>query len=274
MESVHFENVKVGWAVGAGVIRKTIDGGVNWLPQSSPINNDFHSVYFLDTNSGWIVGWYGTILRTTNGGTTWMLQASSTTRNLSSVRFANANVGWTVGDSGTILKTTNGGTSWITQVSGTIRNLKSVIYTDANNGWAVGSSGTILKTTNGGSQWTAQPSGTTKNLNSVYFVDVNNGWALGDSGAIVKYSSGVPILFQMSPLENHFGKFSYQLTSPSRISAIIYDLHGNRVAKLFDGNQQAGYHEFEVPRQMPSLENYILDFQTNGNHKAVRLQGR
>jgi hypothetical protein len=47
---------------------RTTNGGVTWTEQTSGATNIFYSVFFTDTNNGWVVGVGGTILRTTNGG--------------------------------------------------------------------------------------------------------------------------------------------------------------------------------------------------------------
>ena len=72
---------------------------------------DIFSIYFVDANNGYAVGWTK-VLKTINGGANWTIQSSGisgTYDNLSSVFFLNANTGFTVGYKGRILKTTNGG---------------------------------------------------------------------------------------------------------------------------------------------------------------------
>jgi hypothetical protein len=68
-----------------------------------------YSIYFTDSNTGWVVGSYGTIIKTTNGGTNWFSQNSGTTNVLYSVYFIDSNTGWAVGSNGTVLRTSNGG---------------------------------------------------------------------------------------------------------------------------------------------------------------------
>jgi photosystem II stability/assembly factor-like uncharacterized protein len=80
-------------------------------------------VYFIDSSTGYAVGWNGTILKTINAGTNWTKLSSGTSNNLMSVCFTDANTGYAVGASGTILKTVNGGTNWTLQTSGAIGDL-------------------------------------------------------------------------------------------------------------------------------------------------------
>ena len=51
------------------------------------------STFFVDNNTGWIVGSGGFIKKTTNAGDEWILQNSGTTSTLKSVQFVNQNTG-------------------------------------------------------------------------------------------------------------------------------------------------------------------------------------
>jgi hypothetical protein len=88
-----------------GDILKTTDGGISWNSQTSGTGTLLNSVYFLDEDTGWVVGSGGTILKTINGGATWETQSSGAQHSLSSIYFIDNNTGWTVGGGGTILKT-------------------------------------------------------------------------------------------------------------------------------------------------------------------------
>ena len=80
-----------------------------WIQQPSPTTNLLRSVCFIDENTGFIVGEFGTILKTTNGGTTWTSISSGTGNTLYSVKFPDATTGYIAGDNGTIMKTADGG---------------------------------------------------------------------------------------------------------------------------------------------------------------------
>ena len=87
----------------------------NPLPQG----NSLYDVEFLDENTGWAVGYYGTILSTDNGGVNWEIHPMSTKKNLNSICFIDDNKAWIVGNEGLILHTNNGGLNWMEQTSGT-----------------------------------------------------------------------------------------------------------------------------------------------------------
>jgi photosystem II stability/assembly factor-like uncharacterized protein len=199
LNSVHFENVTNGWAVGdSGTILRTTNGGENWSTQSSGTIINLNDVTFIDENIGWAVGENGIILKTTNSGVSWTQQTIGPMGPLYGVCFIDANNGWAVGceyDSlswclAMILQTTNGGTTWNSQTSGTTASLSSVSFTDVNTGTAVGSGGTILRTTNGGTTWNLQLSGTYFDLAGVSNIDTNNGFVVGYYSEWPHYYSG------------------------------------------------------------------------------------
>ncbi|MDH3268778.1 MAG: YCF48-related protein, partial [Ignavibacteria bacterium] len=152
-----------------------------WTNQNPvPDGNDLWSTFFIDDNTGWIVGSNGFIIKTTNAGLDWTQQTSGTTLTLMSVQFINQTSGWICGEDGLILKTTDAGQSWFELTSGTSELLSDLHFVDINTGWAVGFNETIIKTTNGGSSWNFQASDTSFNLRSVDFIDEFIGYAVGE----------------------------------------------------------------------------------------------
>ena len=91
-----------------------------WYQQNSGTTANLNSVHFEDVNNGWAVGDSGTIIYTSDGGTTWQKQVSGTILNLSDIFFTDSKHGWTVGydkfsekKKGMLLHTSNGGINWI-----------------------------------------------------------------------------------------------------------------------------------------------------------------
>jgi photosystem II stability/assembly factor-like uncharacterized protein len=155
--------------------------------------NDLWSTFFVDDNTGWIVGSNGFIKKTTNAGVDWIEQISGTILTLKSIQFVNQNTGWICGERGLILKTTDGGTNWDSLVSGTTEHLSDIDFCDVNTGYVVGFGGTILKTIDGGLSWAGLSSGTTNDLYSLDFVDTFIGYAAGkvtDTSSVIKTTDG------------------------------------------------------------------------------------
>ena len=220
MNSIYCIDANSAITVGAGgIILRTFNGGTNWISQNSGTTQTLSSVYFSNSNVGWVVG-SNLILKTINGGTNWISQNSGVTNSLTSIFFVNANIGWIVGYGGIILKTINGGTNWISQNSGTFRALRSVFFTDANTGWAVGDWGTILKTVTGGVTNIYTSSNQTPYQYSLY----NN----------------YPNPFNPST------KIKFDIPKSSYVKLIVYDILGREIQTLVNEKLDVGSYEVDL----------------------------
>ncbi len=206
---IHFINEQVGWVVGlrqgAGSnvgpnrIYKTTNAGRNWTLQiptngvpSAP-NAALNGVFFINDQTGWVVGEGGTILKTINGGTTWTAQRSTTRITLHAVHFVNPLQGFAVGgtfESAMILATNDGGTTWRRQLAPSDDILYSVFALSPQVCYAVGQGGTILATKNGGVTWENQESGTTDDLLTIAFASPVQAFIGGVYGKILTTKNG------------------------------------------------------------------------------------
>jgi photosystem II stability/assembly factor-like uncharacterized protein len=199
LNDVYFTDSNVGYAVGDGVILKTIDGGENWIIQDDS-GWYLSSVHFPSPDIGYAVGNGYTILKTINGGNDWITLAYLPVggAHLTSVYFKDIDNGFIVSEgnqsnSGEIQQTIDGGESWTT-VLNTDMPLFSIFFITELIGYAVGTGGTIIKTMDGGSNWNFQASGFTGGLRDVYFADIDTGFVVGgafwNNGAILKTTDG------------------------------------------------------------------------------------
>lgn len=173
------------------LVRSNVFSQSNWLfSEPVPTSNNLNSLYFLDDNTGWFAGDFGTILKTTNGGATNFSQQYITSDNLNSIFFIDSNTGWTAGAAGRIFKTANGGTIWVAQSSSTSNVLNSISFANADTGWAVGFNNTILKSPDGGSTWTLQSTGLNETWNSVSCTSTMDCYAVGSNGKIIFTTDG------------------------------------------------------------------------------------
>lgn len=87
-----------------------------WIPLINGLGNQLNSVFFTDSQTGYIAG-NGTILKTSDGGDSWTKTINSD-NNFFSVYFTDATTGYVTGGffEGFILKTTDGGSSWSTLI--------------------------------------------------------------------------------------------------------------------------------------------------------------
>lgn len=196
LQGVQMLSANVIWISGYnGSIFKTIDGGANWIDQSTGGQNLF-DIAASDTNNGWVVGNEGRTAKTINGGASWLARNPGTTQKLRGVKMVGANTVWAVGFSGTIVRSTNGGINWVQQPSLVDDILSDITVPVPSVAWAVGFDdfstvgGFILKTENAGASWFKQPTPAVGDLNGVSAADTNVAWAVGSNGRILKTVSG------------------------------------------------------------------------------------
>ena len=138
------------------------------------LSPSFIDATFVDAETGWAVGTFGTVMKTEDRGETWRMQTTGTTAPIRSVHFLDRNTGWAVGAQGVALFTKDGGETWeLTEAppldpelaagKKTIEdpeddfveraNLLGVRFDDPSNGWAVSSLSVVYRSTDGGATW-------------------------------------------------------------------------------------------------------------------------
>jgi len=148
------------WSIDSTVLLTTANGGLNWSSKNIGTLRHPREIVFVNNDTAFIVGSFGSILRTMDGGNTW--EASYQNGNdYMGVFFTTENTGYVVALDGEISMTENCGDNWTVLNSGTDKQIRSVFFTDINTGYVSGSDGIILKTTNSGSQL--------KELNQPYY---------------------------------------------------------------------------------------------------------
>lgn len=156
--------------------------------QQVPTNSNAYltSVFFIDSNTGFIGGINGFLSKTTDGGSSWTMQdpgfASPFVRDLS---FINAETGYLCGDAGFIKKTTNGGTSWFSLITNTIAGIYGVDAVDEFNVYASVTDGTILRSSNGGGNFQTV-SVSANQLLTIDFSSRDTGYTAGQGGVVYK----------------------------------------------------------------------------------------
>lgn len=176
----------------------------SWQIVSSPVNENFVSICFLDESNGWIISETGTIVSTSDAGNIWET-ISYPDVHFRSIHFSDSDhgciVGWqeTPADSSLILTTFDGGENWIMVDHFRVNRLNDVFFINNNIGWAVGSYtyedwilNCCLYTSDGGQSWGQQSSITVVDaeLYGVHFRDENTGQACGYDGAFFLTNNG------------------------------------------------------------------------------------
>lgn len=210
VSSVYFINDQTGWLASDdkynykkkaneiyNLIAKSTDGGQTWVQKTTPGGN---SIFFIDQNTGWVVGNNGSIRKSSDGGETWTTISAGVTSNLNSVRFKNINLGAICGDNGTVLITTDGGQTWILRITNINENLNSIIFKDENSLWCAGNNGIILESNNLGINWIVHNGLTDKNLKCLTKKPDNSIFIAGEKGSMLSYSAGT------NPAQPYFSK--------------------------------------------------------------------
>ena len=182
---------------GGKFVVKTSDGGNNWIVQDSiPYGN--HSVFFIDTNTGYCVGASGIIRKTTNGGNIWtdLIDVTNLVAGLTSVYFVSIDTGFVVGMSensnGIIFKTTDAGKKWTYQDSINTGGFTNVFFPNKINGYIVSGfnpGNYFLITHDCGNSWIKLID---NNLagGSVFFTNSDTGFMVGYGGFIAQTTTG------------------------------------------------------------------------------------
>lgn len=168
-----------------------------WVVKATDTYGSRWGLYFINTDTGFAVGYAGNINKTTNGGASWQSLNTPTSTNLMDITFINDTVGFIAGgmwgNMGEILKTTNGGNTWSKYITTTAHTLNAICFSTPTTGFAAGgdmTSHVILRTTNGGNTWTTLKSGIGFGINDITFVNATTGYAAGSNGQIIKTING------------------------------------------------------------------------------------
>ncbi len=205
LSGIHFIDRYTGWTCGSnGTIRKTTDGGFNWINQDFLFDTRFYSVYFKNDLTGYVSGgnenYRSLLLKTSNGGTNWTRIYTSLT-NFSEIEeqyWLNEATAW-FGGPYTLLKTTNSGESFIDmyQYVPPPYAVLGIYFLDNNTGWISGNDGSghnIYKTTNGGFNWVFQDNPASPfafpQINDIKFISKDTGWTTALVGYILKTTNG------------------------------------------------------------------------------------
>jgi len=243
---VNFINANTGFAGGgyidvAGVIWKTIDGGMIWTADdysAEPI----YDIFIKNQNSIIAAG----------GDFEYGPQTC---------------------------KSSDAGQSWTYELLNLFGQTYSLDFRTSAEGWmALGYSRTWAVSNDSGLNWTAIPTNDTSDYYAISFPDSLHGYAFGSGGSIMKYDPTITAV-QMSGSklpEDHLLKQNYPnpfnpvsnlgfgISEFGFVSLIVYDVLGNIVATLVNQRKSPGIYEVEFDGRGFSSGIYFYRLSVNG----------
>lgn len=184
---MYFKDTVNGLAIGGalgGLVVRTTDGGVNWVPVNNPAGPSLTRIYGNGDNL-MVGGETGVILTSSDFGDNWLLKGVVPLTTLNTVQAVSENVIYTAGHNAVVIKSTDSGNTWETNYAkaGNIAtNIMGLYFLNENIGYAGHTYGMVSKTTDGGATWSQSiPDTSSASIvyNDLYFLDENNGYAVG-----------------------------------------------------------------------------------------------
>lgn len=187
---IDFPSASTGFAVGGGskgYVYKTTNAGDSWVKADSMGSGSNFAVEFINTQTGFVLGFNGEIFRTSNSGSNWSVFNSGVSFRLNSIHFINSLTGFTCGGDAIqkLLKTTDAGLNWSQVYSTTGSSFNHITFINTTTG-LISAKG-ILKTTDGGVSWIQKIAGSTlPNFHRITFASLNIAYAYAAYGRFFK----------------------------------------------------------------------------------------
>ncbi|WP_215225324.1 YCF48-related protein [Echinicola shivajiensis] len=216
LTGIHWVNDDVGYISGDQIILKTIDGGLSWFEQESPVDGKMLALDFFNNDMGLIVGEGGLVFRTINGGDQWDLVSIGHSEDLNSVQYLTENKVYIVGDAGTVFLSDDSGQTWTFQNIGFTADLNAMHFYNLDTGYLATSDAKVLRTVDSGNNWTQINTPVSNPLNDIVFVNDTTGYIVGDAGTILKsIDAGLSWTFIQSGTEFNYNRVDFHDTNPN-----------------------------------------------------------
>jgi len=168
-----------------------------WTKQNSNTLSWLQDVYFLNEQTGWIVGSGGAYLITKDGGKTWKKEKVFTEDVIRQVHFTDDQTGWLLCERDVyalganspsyLLKTTNGGAYWerIEFTDNQRKRITKFFFADNGAGLAIGEAGAFFAMKDDKKTWKSLPSPSRYLMFDGIFTDDLHGVVVGAGGSIL-----------------------------------------------------------------------------------------
>lgn len=313
---IYFFDANTGIAIGRKTINynsfiaRTTNAGNNWteIVATTANENELHSQYWFNSNTGWISG-RNTLLFSTNGGLNFtnlfsnVPPTSNGQNELLCITFVNQQTGWIGGsnlDNKNLYITTNGANNWTFQYNpastNTYPQINDVRFMTQDSGWAIHgtpATGAIMFTTNAGINWVTEE-GSSNWFNSISIYNRSKAWC-GASGGKIWYAlldqfngissnnneiPGKFMLYQNYP--NPFNpetkiKFLIPLNKGGGFSRgmytklTVYDILGREITTLVNQNLKPGTYEITWDRSIYTSGVYFYKLTVGSFTETKRM---
>jgi photosystem II stability/assembly factor-like uncharacterized protein len=151
---------------------------------SGSASDVLYNYYFLNDNTGFVVGANAMIKKTTDNGESWTKILSPSTSQFYDIDFINANTGFIAGAGypGILLKSIDGGSSWNISNSFGSSGFKCIKFFDELTGLLATESGEIYRTSDGGNSWNMVDNSLYYSFGSITIKNTTTAFATGSSG--------------------------------------------------------------------------------------------
>jgi len=280
MNCIFFADDQLGWIGGSGIY-KTINGGLTWqkcvLDSTGFENYPVYDFNFYDKNFGYACGGRvdvaGVIWKTTNAGESWSSVGLSPDQIFDVYVFDSLNAVTLSGDPELFytvanLRTTDAGVTWKYDSLPIFGIAYAIDFLNDNEGFAAAGF-QFLKTIDGGKSWDAEMVIDSLTIFDLQFVNEYTGYACGENGALLKFTSfrkpqvTKPTFELMQNYPNPFSRkttieftvLSPDFDTPTNAKLKLYDVLGNEIAVIYEGEFFWGKYGFEFN---PGKQNLIL----------------
>jgi photosystem II stability/assembly factor-like uncharacterized protein len=174
------------------------------IVQQDKSRGDLNTVFFANSDDGWIGGDNGLVSRTSDGGRSWTQTSLGTKDAVNDIYFRGEEKGYALAGE-RVFSTLDGGQAWreerILRVEDFGRakpELYSIRFPNKKNGWIVGSvsegdkvvESLVLHSSDGGQLWRKVRVPTTEELIHLDFINDERGWIVGANGTILMTQDG------------------------------------------------------------------------------------
>lgn len=196
IKNVYMTDALHTWGNNDGAIYFSADGGHTWNQQFYHDDYGFSDVFFIDSLTGWFVGWQE-VMKTSDGGQSWTLQElpNPNGMDVEGVYFINPDTGWISASYKMIYVTFDGGENWLLQHNMVFNDhyfLYDIHFWDSQHGCAVGGmlldpyEPIIMTTDDGGVTWSELLDIGNTEFVKVEFTSDSTVWALNGDGFLYK----------------------------------------------------------------------------------------